>query len=136
MIWPEVITEVVIPMLEADDLLTDELGGFRVYMAQASRPVQIPSVEWLIVSDRLTETLNQVQVQFDYWANSAGQAAVIEERLRSLLHRDRYRTFGDLKMAILYDDSHTHEFAKPGVIHRSLRFRFDVVRTIPVLAES
>lgn len=130
MTWPEVM-DVVVEMLETDSILigATALSGKHIYAAQASRPVRIPSVEWLVIDDVLTEVFNPLEVQFDYWAKSTQQARVIESRLRSLLHRDVRRVLAGINMSTLYLDSFTHEYSQPGITHRSLRFRFEPVRS-------
>jgi len=118
----------IVPLLVADSALVSALGGAHVYTAQASRPVRIPSVEWVLVGDVETEVFNPISVQFDYWSRNPTQAAVIEGRLRALLHRDVRRTIGGVEMSTIYTDSYTQEYPQPGVIHRSVRFQFEPLR--------
>lgn len=129
MTWDEVMESGILPLLEGDAQLLTALGGEpHIYAAQATRPVRIPSVEWQLTDDVVTEVFNPLEVQFDYWANSMAQARAIEGRLRKLLHRDVRRTLGGINMSTLYVDSFTHEYPQPGITHRSLRFRFEPVR--------
>jgi hypothetical protein len=90
--------------------------------------VRVPSVEWLIVSDTLTEVFNPITLQLDYWARHPTQAATIERRLRNRLHRATRRTLEGMDMSTTYEDSLTLESPMPGVIHRALRFRIEPVR--------
>jgi hypothetical protein len=120
--------EGVLPILNGDAQLIAALGGNHIYTAQSVRPVRVPSVEWIIVGDFVEEVFNPITLQLDYWAKGPGPAATIEERLRTLLHRETRRTFGGMDMSTLYEDSHTPDSPHPGVIHRTLRFRFEPVR--------
>jgi hypothetical protein len=128
MIWDEVMSEAILPMLEADAALIAALGGAHIYAAQSSRPVRIPSVEWVLTDDRYTEVFNPLEVQFDFWAASAASAVEIERRLRTLLHRETRRRIAGIDMATLFTDAFSPTYPKPGVIHKSLRFRFEPVR--------
>lgn len=131
MTWGEVMGEAVTPMLEGDAVLVATLGGKHIYAGQASRPVRIPSVEWVLTDDALTEVFNPLEAQFDYWAKNMEQAQIIESRLRFWLHRDTRRVLAGINMSTLYVDSFTHEYPQPGIMHRSLRFRFEPVRARP-----
>ena len=136
MTWDILMGEVIIPMLETDAVLVQELGGQHIYAQEASRPVTIPSVVWDLLDDQLTEIFNPIDTQFDYFARNRDQAVVIERRLRALLHRDTRRTIGNVNFSSLYDGSFSHDYPEPGVVHRSLRFRFEPVRGIPVSIDS
>lgn len=122
------MAQAAVAALNADSALTSALGGQHVYPASAARPHRVPSVEWFVVFDRYEESLNPIVIQFDYWAGSMGQAATIEARIRAVLHSDMRRQFGGVDAATLYDDSRTHDHPTPGVVHRSLDFRFEPVR--------
>lgn len=131
--WGEVMGNAIVPMLEDDAVLIGATGlaGKYIFAGQASRPVRIPSLEWVLIDDILTEVFNPMEVQFDYWAKNIEQAQVIEGRLRTLLHRDTRRVLAGINMSTLYLDSFTHEYPQPGITHRSLRFRFEPVRVRP-----
>lgn len=133
--WDDVMENAVVPMMEGDSEFVDVLGGLHLYAAQAARPARVPSVEWMIVGDRYTEIFNPIDVQFDYWAKGS-DAAVIERRLRNRLHRDTRRVIAGINMSTVYTDSFTHEYPKPGIVHRSLRFRFEPVRLRAARVES
>lgn len=129
MIWDRIILDFVLPSLRGDAELTAAIGGAQhIYTAQSTRPVRVPSVEWLVLDDVLQEVMNPIRLQVDYWAPHPGVAATIERRIRAVLHRDTRRTVAGINMATLYEDSWTPD-APTGVIHRSLRFRLEPVRS-------
>lgn len=107
---------------------TDGNGNAPIYPASASRPVHVPSVEYFMVFDRERESLNPIMIQIDYFARGIAKAAIIERRIRSVLHRDRRRTFAGSDCATLYEDGRDHDYPETGVVHRSLDFRFEPVR--------
>lgn len=122
------MTEVV-ALLEADTTLIAALGGPYIFEAQSTRPVRVPSVEWLITGDVEEEVFNPITVQFDYWA-SLTIAPVVERRLRARLTRQgRFRRLGDIYMATLYEDAFEIEYpAAPGIKHKALRYRMIPLR--------
>ena len=124
----DAVQDAVVAALQADSALVTELGGPYIYLASASRPVQIPSVEYMMVFDREVESLNPIMFQIDYFARGNAQARVIERRIRQVLHRDVRRSFAGSDCATLYEDSRDHDHPEPGVVHRSLDFRFEPVR--------
>lgn len=128
MTWDRVIGLAIMPLLEADSQLTDELGGVHIYAQEASRPIVVPSVVWDLLSDELTELFNPIDTQWDYFARNRESAVVIERRLRALLHRDTRRVLAGINLSTVYQDSFTHDYPDPGVVHRSLRFRFEAPR--------
>jgi hypothetical protein len=123
--WPFVI-EKWTERLSDDQGLESVLGGKgRIYPGQATRPVQIPSVEYLIVGDREDELFNPILVQVDFWARGIKKASQIERRLRLLTHRDVAQELGDERLWMQYLDSRSIEYtADPGVAHRQVDFRF------------
>jgi len=124
----DAVEQAIVAALSADDELLAILGGARIYPASASRKVEIPSIEYFMVADIERESLESVVIQIDYWARGRAQAAQIERRIRHLLHADTRRTLGGIEMATLYLDSRDHDHPEPGVVHRSLDFRFEPVR--------
>lgn len=130
MLWDQVMGNAIIPLLEEDVELVGPTGldGAHIYHAGASRPVRIPSVEWLIVDEQEEEVMNPIDVQFDIFAREP-QCTVIERRMRARLTRFVHRSFGGLNMATLFLDSFTLEFPSiAGVTHKALRYRFRPVR--------
>lgn len=130
--WDDV-ARAVVAALAADTVLTTALGtdadgDVPIYPANANRAVRVPSVEWFMVFDRYDESLNPMLMQVDYWAKGQASAVTIEARIRAVLHSDVRRTFAGVDCATLYDDSRTHDHPDPGVVHRSLDFRFEPVR--------
>jgi hypothetical protein len=132
--WAAVVLDLVLPKLRDDALLLAALGGDHIYSAQSTRPVRVPSVEWLVLRNQIAEVFAPVELQLDYWARSPGSAAEIEERLLALVHSDRRVRVGDLETSALFEEGRTLEAGQPGVIHRALRFRFDPVRSYPAPA--
>lgn len=125
--WDDV-AQAIVTALNADAGLTTALGGQHVYPGSAARAHRVPSVEYVVIFDRYSESLNPMLFQIDYWAKGTAQGVAIEERLRAVLHSDVRRTFAGVDCATLYDDSRTHDHPEAGVVHRSLDFRFEPVR--------
>ena len=115
--------------LNADAALTQALGGSHVYPAQASKPVRIPSVEYLIAYDTEGEWTNRIGFQVDYWATGVHQAKTIERRLRRLTHYDTAQYLDGERLWFRYVNGRTVEYtAAPGVVHRILDFECECVR--------
>lgn len=115
--------------LEADPALMQLLGGARIYPANASRPVEIPSVEYLPVVDQEGELFNTIRVQVDFWAHGTVNAWAIEKRLRLLTHHDTAQVLAGMRLWMRYLDGRTVEYpAAPGVVHRILDFEFELIR--------
>lgn len=116
--------------LTADAPLESILGkAGRIYAAQAARPVTIPSVEYLLVSDREEEWLNPIGVQVDFWARGLRKAAQIERRIRLLTHSDVAQYLDGERIWMQFLDARTVEYpAEAGVVHRILDFMFTPVR--------
>jgi hypothetical protein len=138
MMW-DIVIPAWIALLEQDADLTAALGvdadgDIPIYAATAGRKIRVPSVEWVIVSDRETELFNPVMVQVDFWVRGVAAAAVIERRMRALTHRDVSRElaldeYEGLRLWTRYIDSRTHEYrADPGVVHKSIDIQFEPVR--------
>lgn len=130
MLWDEVMGNVVIPLLEDDVELVGPTGldGLYLFAAPASRPIRIPSVEWIIVDDSETEVFNPILVQFDIYAREP-QLSVIERRMRARLTRNTRRTINGINLSTLFMESVTIDYpAQPGVTHKVLRYQFEPVR--------
>ena len=127
--WDAVIPDWVDRLL-SDAALVQHLGGqLNVFPANASRPVKVPSVEYLMVGDRPTEIFSEIQVQVDVFARGLRLAGLIEKRVRLLTHKDVAQELGGERMWLQYQDSRTVDFpSDPGVIHRILDFEFTPVR--------
>lgn len=113
------------------DELQEALAQSHIYPAQAARKVGVPSVEYTLpIIDRETELFNPITIQVDYWVRGVNRAAVIENRLRTLTHRDTSRVIGGMRMWTRYLDSRSHEYrAAEGVTHQSLDFLFEPLRS-------
>lgn len=129
MMW-HLILPLWVDLLMADATLIMALGGPRIYPAAATRKVGIPSIEYSMIIDRETELFNPITVQVDFWAKGINRAAVIEERIRLLTHRDVSRVLGDYRLWTRYLNSRSHEYtAEEGVTHRSMDFLFEPIRS-------
>jgi hypothetical protein len=131
MVWDEVI-EALVAALEADTTLATALGATaadsRIGPIEHGEETRIPSVRYQVISDVEEETLNNVLVQFDYWAQNRNSARNIERRIRETLGARTRRSFGSLEMWVLYLDGRDMGDPMPGVVHRSLDFRCVPVR--------
>jgi hypothetical protein len=115
--------------LLADTALVVYLGGPHLYPAQATRPVRVPSVEYLISDDRESELWNHVRVQVDIFAKGMRNAAHIERRIRTLTHRDVGQVLDGERLWMRFEDARTIDFpSQPGVVHRMLEFTMDAAR--------
>jgi hypothetical protein len=90
-------------------------------------PRVVPGLRYTVVADSAGETLAEVLIQFDLWAESREQAAVIEREIRRL-RRDHFRDLAGLKVVALVQESRDMGDPQPGVVHRSVDMRFVVVR--------
>lgn len=134
--WPDVMTEIT-ALLEGDADLMSVLGGAYIFEGQSTRPVRVPSIEWLLVGDIEEEVFNPITVQFDYWANIK-DAPTIEGRLRMRLNRPgTFRVIGGIYMATLYEDGYEIEYPRgPGIKHKALRFNFIPLRRRAAVSQS
>lgn len=120
----------IIPLLEIDVELNGPTGlnGSHIYAASSSRPVRIPSMEWILLDDVETEVFNPIRVQFDIYGEME-VVRVVERRVRARLTRNLRRVIGGINMSTIYQDSITLAYpAQPGIVHRALRFQFEPVR--------
>lgn len=127
--WDFVITE------WADRLAADEVfmsrcqGNFRA--ANATTPVKVPSVEYLMTGDIESENFNPIQVQVDIFARGMREAGLIEKKVRLLTHHDVGQVLGGERMWLQYQDARTVDFpSDPGVIHRIVDFQFTPLRGV------
>jgi len=126
--WDQILVPWV-ARLHGDAALTALLGGEYIYPAQASRPVHIPSVEYLLIADIEGEWTNRISIQVDYWVRGLHDAAQVERRLRLLSHADYGQDLGGERLWFQYRDSRAVEYvASPGVVHRILEFDVECVR--------
>ena len=126
--WDSVIPEWVNRLLD-DTALVQHLEGPRIYPANANRPVKVPSVEYLMISDRPTEIFSEIQVQVDVFARGLRVAGLIEKRIRLVTHHDVGQDLAGERLWLQYQDSRTVDFpSDPGVVHRILDFQFTPVR--------
>jgi hypothetical protein len=127
MIWDEVV-EKVIAALDADELLTAALEGGTVEMAESVMPREVPSIRLTVVDDREGEVLETILLQVSFWGRSRENAVAIERRVRRVLHADTRRDFDGIEMATLFVEGRDMDDPEPGVVARSLDFRFEPVR--------
>lgn len=125
--------DTVLPLLvarwNADAALTTALGGPHIYPANASRPVRIPSIEYLVLGQPEGESFGIIRLRVDFWAKGIALAGVIEKRLYVLTHRDVAQVLGTERMWLRFQDGRTLDYeADPGVTHRALDFEIETVR--------
>lgn len=125
--------DTVLPLLvarwNADSALTTALGGEHIYPANASRPVRIPSIEYLVLGQPEGESFGIIRLRVDFWAKGIALAGVIEKRLYVLTHRDVAQVLGTERMWLRFQDGRTLDYeADPGVTHRALDFEIETVR--------
>lgn len=126
--WDDLVERWTARLL-ADPALLAALGGNHLYPGQASRPVKIPSVEYLIVGDRETELFDAIRLQVDIFARGLRKAATIERRIRILTHRDVAQDLDGERGWMRYVDSRSVGFpSDPGVVHRILDFDVAMIR--------
>lgn len=134
MIWDEV-TQAMVAALQADAQLVALLGdATRIFAMEEGVERRIPGVGYQLIYEAEEEVLNPIIVQIDYWAAKDGttparaQAALLEQRIRRVLHHPIRRDFGGIEMATLFVESRDMDDPKPGVIRRQLDFRFEPVK--------
>jgi hypothetical protein len=121
--WDDVITAAA---SELDANAT--LAALGVVLERAEYgPRVVPGLRYSVVAESAGETLAEVLVQFDLWAEGREQAAVIEREVRRLA-RDHFRDMAGLRVAALVQESRDMGDPQPGVVHRSVDMRFVVVR--------
>lgn len=103
------------------------MAGIPILMHGEFTELQVPSVAWLVFSDRKDENTGRVDVQFDIYARGIDQAIVIETAVRSL-DRDTPQAVGGALMLATLDDARGDADPEPGVTHRSLDFTFEPTR--------
>jgi len=133
-IWDEV-TQAMVAALQADAQLVALLGdATRIFAMEEGVERRIPGVGYQLIYEAEEEVLNPIIVQIDYWAAKDGttparaQAALLEQRIRRVLHHPIRRDFGGIEMATLFVESRDMDDPKPGVIRRQLDFRFEPVK--------
>ncbi len=116
----------ILEHLEADDpliaLLEDEPRIYR--MGENELPL-VPSLEYMVVTDRRLENTARVRIQFDWFAHGFENARAIAARLMELLHHETTATIGGIPMMATYDDSRDLFDPRPGTVHLSADFLFE-----------
>lgn len=126
--WDEIL-EAWTDRLAADPALLQLLGGVHIYPAAAGRAVRVPSLEYLLLTDREDELFNPIGVQVDLFARGTKAAAQLERRVRVLTHHDVAQELAGERMWLQYLDGRSVSYeAEPGVVHRVLDFEFKPVR--------
>lgn len=129
----DVVVEDWLAQLVADTDLVAVLGAdiaTRITMAGSSLPVTVPSVQYLPIYDFEAENFNRFALQVDFWARGSADARLIESRLRVLTHRDVSYELGGRSIWSRFLDARSIQYPRePGVIHRSLDFEFETLRS-------
>lgn len=127
--WDFVITEWVGRMRSDPTLMTLLHSHFGP--ANATRPVEVPSAEYIMTGDTESENFNPIRVQVDIFARGIRLAGLIEKRVRLLTHHDVGQVLGGERMWLQYQDARTVDFpSDPGVIHRIVDFQFTPLRGV------
>lgn len=104
-------------------------GEPNIYPAQNSKPVRVPSIEYLAQYDRESELWNLMGIQVDFWAKGIRIVSQIEKRLRALTHWDVGQMLDGERLWLQYRDGRTLEYpADVEVTHRQLDFEFEAGR--------
>lgn len=134
MTWDDVV-QAMVAALQADAQLVALLGdATRIFAMEEGVERRVPGVGYQLIYEAEEEVLNPIIVQIDYWAAKVGttparaQAALMEQRIRRVLHHPIRRDFGGIEMATLFVESRDMDDPKPGVIRRQLDFRFEPVK--------
>jgi len=127
----DVLVTAWLARLNADTTLTGLLGGTgNIYPADASRPVKVPSLQYLVHNDHEEESFNPMGLRVDLFVRGATKAAQVERRVRQLSHRDAGQVLGTRRGWLRLLDASTLEFpSDPGVVHRALDFHLETVRS-------
>lgn len=121
------VDEVIVAVmahLVADPELVNALGGEHIFRYSANREPQVPSLEYLRVSNAEGENTEEVLIQFDIWGKGAANAMAIERRVRALPSRQP-KVIGGILMKCSYEDSRDHDDPDAGVAHHSVDLRFE-----------
>lgn len=97
--------------------------------AQSSRPVEVPSIEYTLVTDTESELWNAVTIQVDTWAKGWVKSAQIERRLRIITSLDVGQDLGGERVWIKHQDSRTIDYnTDTKTVHRTHDFLFEAAR--------
>ncbi len=127
MLWNEAM-DAVLQRLRSDTGLTDVLGGDGIVRAGASTTPPVPGVAYQVTSSRRLENEEVVFTRWDVRAPTLADAVAIEERLQANLDRTLPEVLGDLPMWLEYVDGWDVPDAADGVVHRSVLYRFTVLK--------
>lgn len=111
--------------LEDDATLIEILGGAAVEPEESGVKRKIPSVRYTVISDVEEEVMNPVLVQIDIRARDREQGVEMEGAVRRRLTQQKLVDGCRTEFVIGRDG----DDPQPGVVHRSLDFRFLPVRS-------
>jgi hypothetical protein len=108
--------------------LMNKDAGF-IYPAQTQKPVAVPSIEYLTVSDRDTENFNESFVMVDLFIEGTRKANQAERLIRNLTHSDVSQIVDGERVWMRFQESREIEFpSDKKVTHRQIEFLFEAVR--------
>jgi hypothetical protein len=116
----------MLALLDADATLTAMVGAFEP--SGGDMPRRVPQGRYTQIYDVPGEVTGLVGYQFDVWTTGREPAMQACRRLYSLLHRRALAQVGGVAMWMLYQDQRDMADPEPGVVHRSIDFRFVPVR--------
>lgn len=97
--------------------------------AQSRRPVEVPSIEYLSVTDNESELWNPIGMQVDFWARGWAKTERIEQRIRTLTTRDTSQVLGGERVWMKFMDANTIDYPQDAsTVHRVLDFTFEALR--------
>lgn len=127
LMWERVMKR-VLAVINADVVLQEIYDGHVRMMGSGT--LQVPGLEWLLVSDVEEELWAPIIVQFDQWTPTASLVRASEFRLRALFHCELPIVLGgDMVMWSQYSDG--SQLATPdraGFVGRASRFQFTPLR--------
>ena len=119
------IADPLLDLLEADADLTAIIGT-AIYMA-GERDFQVPSIEWMVISETHDEDMGDVLVQVDLFSYDADQLATMQSVVQR--HWDnRARTLAGVYIESSFEGGGTLPGADEGVHAHFLTFRHRTVR--------
>lgn len=130
--WPEVV-EALIGAVEADPTLS-AIFGAAVYKS-GDRNLEVPSMEWTLISDTEGEKFNALRIQWDVFTRTDGELVAAERMLRFLFHHDVPTEIGGIPMWAQYTSRSDVPGLRDGIRGSSTDFVFTPIRTRYVRAD-
>lgn len=123
MMWDDVMTR-VLALLDTNATLHDLFGG-KMRMVSEGSKLEVPSLEYTILTDTNAELFEPMLVQIDLWTLRADQNRLAERIVRNLLdQRTSVRWTDVVALSEFTDGAFLSTPDRAGFIGRGLRFRF------------